>query len=144
MGAYKFAWKKHGCFSTDNGFRSRGTARTHVTHLSDPDKTHYQEVKIQIDRLAGYGDSSMTWRKVDSKVYDWSRFTGSDVPTYSTSSMRAGLQPDTADLTVKVTVWLKQVRVGPDKTVWKYTRRSPILTCFGLNPAPALPSAGGG
>ena len=73
-------------------------------------------------------------RKVAAKTYDWSRYTGSGLPTYSTSSVRTGLQPDQGNLTAKATVWLKRVRPGPDKTVWRYKVRSPVFTCGGFDP----------
>jgi hypothetical protein len=146
-GAASYRWLRAECVSTASGFRTIARVRTFVNSVADPkgkaDSVYYQEVKVQIDRLAGFGASSNSWRKVDQKVYDWSRFTASQTPTHSTSAIRTGLQPDTATLSAKVTVWLKRKRPGPDATVWKYTGRSASFSCFG-GPAPALPSPNGG
>ena len=112
----------------------------------DAQARYYQEVKVQIDRSVDSTDT--TWRKVDARSYDWSRFTSSQTPTYSTSGFRTGLQPDAGTLSAKVTVWLKRTRPGPDKTVWRYRARSATFSCLPggmmLPTAPAPPSANGG
>jgi hypothetical protein len=127
-GAYKYKWKTHRCdVSTD---RSIASIRTEVLGVPSFGKRYYQEVTIQIDRLGGFGPASNTWRKVDSRNYDWSRFTAASLPTYSTSSIRTGLQPSTGQLSAKATVTLRQVRNGPDKKVWQYKVRSPTFTCY--------------
>jgi hypothetical protein len=141
-GAASLKWLRAECVNTPNGFRTIASVRTFVHAVADPfekpNSVYYQEVKIQIDRLAGFGARSNSWRKVDAKVYDWSRFKASQAPLHSTSAIRTGMQPDAGTLSAKVTVWLKKKRVGPDATVWKYTARSASFSCFG-GPAPALP-----
>jgi hypothetical protein len=126
---YSYKWKKYGCFETDNGYRSIATIKTWVNQVEYAGVRYYQKVTVQIDRLAGYGSASATWRKVDGRTYDWSRFTNRDLPTYSTSAVRTGMQPDTAMLSAKATVRLKRVRKGYDTTVWSYKVRSPQFSC---------------
>ncbi len=122
-----YKWLKHGCFDTPNGLRNMGTIRTYVKQLDKPGKTHYQEVKIQVDRWTTAG----VWRSVASKFYSWSRFKGPALPTYSTSAIKTGFGTTASDLSVKATVRLRRARFGPDLTVWAYTVRSPIFRCGG-------------
>lgn len=85
FGHAEFHWRNHKCVETLNGYRTIGGIRTEVNRLDEPRKRHYQEVTIQVDRLAGFGEASNSWRKVDSRTWDWSRFTGRDLTTWSTS-----------------------------------------------------------
>jgi hypothetical protein len=147
-GTSRYHWLRAECVETDQGYRSIARVRTHVLSIvddGDAQARYYQEVKIQIDRSVDSTDT--TWRKVAARSYDWSRFTSSQTPTYSTSAMRTGLQPDAGTLSAKVTVWLKRTRPGPDKTVWRYRARSATFSCLPggmlLPAAPALPSPGG-
>ena len=148
-GSSKYHWLRAECVETDQGYRSIARVRTHVLSIADDGDAsarYYQEVKVQIDRSVDSTDT--TWRKVDARSYDWGRFTSAQTPTYSTSGMRTGLQPDAGTLSAKATVWLKRTRRGPDKTVWRYRVRSAIFTCLPsgmmLPAAPALPSPGAG
>ena len=148
-GSTRYQWLRAECVETAQGYRSIARVRTHVSSIvddGDAQARYYQEVKVQIDRSVDSTDT--TWRKVDARSYDWSRFTSSQTPTYSTSGFRTGLQPDAGTLSAKVTVWLKRTRPGPDKTVWRYRARSATFSCLPggmmLPTAPAPPSANGG
>ncbi len=148
-GSSEYQWLRAECVETDQGYRSIARVRTRVLSITDDGDAqarYYQEVKVQIDRSVDSTDT--TWRKVDARSYDWSRFTRSQTPTHSTSGIRTGLQPDAGTLSAKATVWLKRTRPGPDKTVWRYKVRSAIFSCLPsgtfLPTAPAPPSAGAG
>src|SRR6185312_8153625 len=93
-GSSAYQWLRAECVETDQGYRSIARVRTRVLAITDGDAQarYYQEVKVQIDRSVDSTDT--TWRKVDARSYDWSRFTRSQTPTYSTSGFRTGLQPD--------------------------------------------------
>jgi hypothetical protein len=134
--ASTYKWLRAECKETDQGFRSFGSVKTWVNYLSaydgDANSVYYQRVTVQIDRLAGFGNASNRWSKVDSKTYSWSRFTRREpLPTWSTTAIRSPLQPDEATLSVKATIRLKRVRkYRPDKTVWQYMVRSEPFTCL--------------
>ena len=133
--AYQATWTKYGCASTDDGYRSFGGIRTEVLELPDRTGVYYQQVDIRIDKQVGFSATSPTWRKVENEKYDWSRFTAASLPTYSTSGVRTGLQPDTGILSAKATVTLRRVRTGPDKKVWRYTVRSSTFSCSRIDGA---------
>jgi hypothetical protein len=125
---FSYRWTKFSCtMGSDGYFHSIGTIKTYVHAVERPDVRYYQKVTVQIDRQAGFAGT--TWRKVAKRTWSWSQFTVRDLPTYSTSSVRTGLQPDAANLTAKATVKLKRVRRGYDTTVWEYQRRSPVFSC---------------
>ncbi len=130
-------WLRHECVTNSSGqYVAIGRIKTYVKALPYGTKAgdrFYQEVKVQVDTLAGYGTASNHWRQIPgaAKVYDWSRFGKSSVPTYSTSAVRTGL-PTGGSMSIKATVWLKKVRTGPDKTVWRSRIRSPSFSC-GVN-----------
>ena len=125
-----FVFKRYDCVLTDSGFVARGQVRTNVSTLRKPKSTYYQKVTVQIDKL-GLGQQ---WRKMESRTYDWSKFTQKDLPTYSTSGVKTAVGAVIADggfLSVKVKVKLKRVVPGPDFTTWSYERRSPTFQCSG-------------
>jgi hypothetical protein len=115
-----------------------------------------QKVKVQIDRMAGYGDSDPTWRQVDGSsstkgdagwFVKYAEVPDMALPDGINLTHNTGMQPDDAILTAKATVWLKQY--GWPKAVWRYRKRSPQFTCPGvggmeLPAAEQLPAAGGG
>lgn len=121
-GAASVEWRK--AFCTD-ALRAIGEVKTTVRRVPTVRQTYYQEVKVQLDRRVIGG----MWRQVDSRVYDWSRFRARNLPMWSRSAHRSGLASAGVSYTFKATVWLKQVRRGPDKTVWRYRSRSPAFTC---------------
>jgi hypothetical protein len=131
-GATSYKWLRVGCSETDNGYRSTGGIKTWVNRIPRADRSYYQKVKVQIDRLAGYGGSS--WRKVAAKTWKWEPFSRYNLPTYSSSAVRTGLQPDSGTLTAKATVWIKEV--GSLRSTWKYTVRSKSFTCVDPNLTP--------
>ena len=126
-------WLKHSCVETDEGYRTIGTIRTHVKYLDAKKARHYQKVEISVQKLAGLGSASNKWVNVDTRKYSWSRFRGSDLPTYSTSSIRTGLMPVAGTLRIRAAITLKRVRTGYDTTVWRYTAQSDSFSCLGLS-----------
>jgi hypothetical protein len=125
-----FKWLNVGCFETEYGYRSVGGIRTYVYRLPKKNRSYFQRVKVQIDRQAGYAGSS--WRQVAVKTWKWEPFSRYNIPAYSSSAVRTGLQPDSATLTAKATVWIKEV--GSLRSAWKYTVRSKPFTCVnGVN-----------
>ena len=136
-GSFSFQWLKAGCFTTNTGYRAIGTIRTTINSvLADsggtPSSVYYQEVKVQIDRQSGYAGTGWSQISGASKVYDWTRFNSNALPTYSTSAVKTGL-PTSGMMTAKATVWLKRVRSGPDKTVWRARVRSQGFQCVDPN-----------
>ena len=122
-----------------------GSIRTEVSSVADAspgageNSRYYQLVKVQIDRYTSVG-----WRKVQLKKWDWGRFTTAQLPTHSTSAVRTGMGHDAGYFSAKATVRLKRVIPGPDYTVWKYTARSRSFQCGFGAPGEALPSPGAG
>ena len=138
-----------GCKLTADGiYRSYAIVDTHVYKL----KTRYglfrQKIKVQIDKQVGFSDSRPDWRQVDS-VTDTKGDAGwfqkdvaygspGGLPDSARTSLRTGIQPDFADFTAKVTVWLK--RQGLPKATWRYRARSKPFNCR----TDQLPIANGG
>ena len=101
--------------------------QSHVHSVPNNSKTYYQigEIKFQ-------GKSGLGWNTYDHYKVDKPRFTWDDLPTWSTFADKTTLGLSLvygAELRAVLTVWLKQVRRGPDKTVWKAARWSPQPTC---------------
>jgi hypothetical protein len=128
-GSASYEWPRSDCsMDANDRFWAVGKVVTHLHWLPDAKNTYYQHVTVQIDRLA----LGHTWRTMESKKYDWSRVKRKDVPTYSTSAVRAAVGATIAnggELSAKVHVQLKQVRTGPDKVVWEYTNRTANFSC---------------
>lgn len=116
------------CVQGADRFWAVGQTKNTVKYLEKPDKDHYQKVTMQIDHLALGG----MWRSMESRTYDRARFNGSHLPTWSTSGVRSAVGATIASsgvMSVKTTVALKRVRLGPDPTVWKYSVRSNSFEC---------------
>ena len=101
--------------------------QSHVHLGPNNSKTYYQigEIKFQ-------GKNGRGWNTYDHHKVDRSRFTGDDLPTWSTFADRTQVGSSLvygAQLRAVLTVWLTQVRPGPDKTVWKAATWSPQPTC---------------
>jgi hypothetical protein len=117
------------CVQGPDRFWAVGQTRNTVKYLEKPKKWHYQKVTTQIDRYTVGG----MWRKMESRSYDWGRFKGGALPTWSTSGVKSAVGATIANggyMSVKTTVTLKRVRTGPDATVWKYTVRSNPFQCY--------------
>ena len=155
QGHASYAWIDYGCKMDAQGQqRSYAKVRTNVLKLKSKYGMFQQKVKVQIDRIAGYDDSNPTWREVDSttatKGDTWFQKGGTPgtsigLPDSAIASIHTGMQPDTGQLSAKVTVWLK--RYGSPKAVWRYKVRSRTFECpgFSLGPPPSqLPSANSG
>ena len=102
--------------------------RSWVNSVPDNDETYYQIGEIKFQGKNGRG----VWNTYDHYKVDKPRFTWGDLPTYSTFADRTTLGLSLlygAELRAYLTVWLKQVRPGPDKTVWKVTLSSPQPAC---------------
>ena len=133
----EWRWLRNECVTNPSGqYVAIGRIKTTVKALPYGTKAgerFYQEVKVQVDTLAGYGTASNHWRQISgaAKVYDWTRFGKASVPMFSTSAVRTGL-PTGGSMSIKATVWLKKVRTGPDKTVWRSRIRSTSFSC-GVN-----------
>ena len=129
-GEASFKWLKAGCSMTDqNGYRAVVKARSWVNKTRNPGKRYYQIISIDIDaQTAGGG-----WTKVGGQKADRARFTGSAVPTHSTASYATSVGAGIGyggTLRGYMKVTLKQVRPGPDKSVWTYTVHSNPFVCY--------------
>lgn len=110
-------------------FKALARARTYV-HWVDSG-TYYQEVTIQIDKLA----LGQQWRKLEKRTYDFARFRDADTSVHSTPGVRTVVGATIADggtMRAKITVLLRKKRNGPDPIVWKYVASSPQFGCAGI------------
>ena len=108
---------------------ARGKARSTVERVPDSDKQYYQKVSIRID----HSETTTNWRSLEKRSYSTLNFSES---SYTTPGVRSVVGPSIANgenLRIRVDVKLKQVRTGPDKTVWKITLPSTPFTCTGFD-----------
>lgn len=107
-----------------------GTVRTDVFRGPDPRRRYYQRVKIQAQRLAGFGPQSQSWKNTleSATTYNWGVFLGRNA-TFAKSGKRTGNFATGAELRFKATVSLWQSRRGPDFVEWKYDTFSPTFNC---------------
>lgn len=127
--AYKFLTARCDYDGSTGRFVARARVRTHVNWLDKG--TFYQEVTIQIDKLA----LGQQYRKMEARTYDFSRIKDADTPTYSTAGVRTVVGATIANggtLRAKVTVLLRKKRLGPDPIVWKYVKSSAQFACHGV------------
>ena len=142
-----YTWVHYGC---KNG-RAYGSIKTWVRKLSSKYGQYRQKVKVQLDKQVGFNAARPDWRQVAARTTEgaWFQKDG-NVPSNSVpNELRSGLNTGfqlAGDLTIKVTVWLKQG--GLPNSKWRYRVRSPEFQCDlgGALPPPggAPPSSGGG
>lgn len=131
------------CGETNGRFVAVGKARAHVGQVPLRNKKYYQKVTVQLDKKVIGG----MWRKLEKREYSSGKFTHRNVPTYSTPAVKSVVGPTLANggtMSVKLKVTLKQVRRGPDKSVWAYQVRSQPFMCSISSPGGDVFIGGGG
>lgn len=131
------------CTQSNGRFVAVGKARAHVGQVPLNNKKYYQKVTVQLDKKVIGG----MWRKLEKREYSSGKFTNANVPTHSTPGVKSVVGPTIANggtMSVKLKVTLKQVRRGPDKSVWAYQVRSQPFSCSIASPGGGGFTGGGG